>query len=289
MVNRQYYSARTGKNTDAIRLDLPTVRRLFRDIFLTFTSNDYFQEAFGYHCEDAGEVPGRLGTDMEAQMIKTLGKSNLWPIPNKCLSYSEDDLFDVIELLHDWISKPIKGYYHTWNDCGWHYEEFDKQAGQKEFRDKINEILCDYQDGYELSDKGEILEQAEAGLDLLFEADLPTYDPENVEKRVEAAISKFRSYRSSLNDKHYAILELIAVLEFIRPKVKQIIQEDEADLFNIANRFGLRHHNNNQKTDYDKEIWYPWMFCYYLATIHGCLRLIKKADTKNNNHSNSDF
>jgi hypothetical protein len=108
MVNRQYYSARTGKNTDAIRFDLPMLLRLFRDIFLAFTSNDYFQEAFGYYCVDAGE------------MIKSLRKSNLWPIQDKCLDYTEDDLFDVIELLHDWISKPIEagGFHHTWNDCG---------------------------------------------------------------------------------------------------------------------------------------------------------------------------
>jgi hypothetical protein len=120
MVNRQYYSARTGKNTDAIRFDLPMLLRLFRDIFLAFTSNDYFQEAFGYYCVDAGEVAGQLGTDIEAQMFKSLRKSNLWPIQDKCLDYTEDDLFDVIELLHDWISKPIEagGFHHTWNDCG---------------------------------------------------------------------------------------------------------------------------------------------------------------------------
>jgi hypothetical protein len=289
MVNRRYYSVRTGKNPDAIRFDLEMLRRLFRDIYLEFISNDYFQEAFGFDCVDAGEVAGKLGADIEAQMFRVLRKPNLWTIQDKCLNYSEDDLFDVIELLYDWISKPIDGFNHTFGNCGWHYNTFDKIAGQKEFRDKINDILCDYQDGYELSENGEILEQAEQGLDLLFEANLPTYDPENVEKRVEAAIIKFRRYRSSLNDRRDAIKNLVDVIEFLKPKIQQIItSKDESDLFNLANNFGIRHHNQKQKTDFEQAIWYSWMFYYYLATIHACLRLINKADNKKSNNSGSD-
>ncbi|MDZ7994541.1 MAG: hypothetical protein RM022_024385 [Nostoc sp. EfeVER01] len=282
MVNRRYYSTRTGKNSDAVRFDLPMLCRLFRDIYLEFKSNDYFQEAFGYECVDEGEVAGKLGGDIEAQMFRTLRKPNLWQIQDKCVNYSEDDFFDVIELLHDWISKPIDGFHHTYANCGWHYHTFDKKGGQKEFRDKINDIICDYKDGYELSENGEILELAEQGLDLLFEADLPSYDPENVEKRVETAILKFRRYRSSLNDRRDAIRDLVDVLEFLRTKIKQVItSKDEADLFNLANNFGVRHHNEQQKTDFDKGIWYSWMFYYYLATIHACLRLIEKTEAKN--------
>ncbi|MHC5613612.1 MAG: hypothetical protein ACYTXA_22090 [Nostoc sp.] len=279
MVNRQYYSARIGKNPEVISLDLSMLSRLFRDIYLEFMSNDYFQEAFGYECIDDGKVLGKLGSDMEAQMFRALRKPNLWPIQNKCLNYSEDDFFDVIELLHDWISKPIDGFEHKWNDCGWHYNIFDKELGQKEFRDKINEIISEYKDGYELSEIGEILELGEQGLETLFEANLPTDEPENVEKRIEAAILKFRRYRSSLNDRHDAIRDLVDVLEFLKTRIKKVINsQDESDLFNIANNFGIRHHNEKQKTDFDQAIWYSWMFYYYLATIHACLRLINKAD-----------
>ncbi|MEH1892336.1 MAG: hypothetical protein V7K92_23745 [Nostoc sp.] len=282
MVNRRYYSTRTGKNPDAVRFDLSMLCRLFRDIYLEFRTNDYFQEAFGYECVDQGEVAGKLGNDIEAQFFRILRKLNLWQIQDKCVNYSEDDFFDVIELLYDWISKPIDGFHHTHANCGWHYHTFDKKAGQKEFRDKINDILCDYKDGYELSEKGEILERPEQGLDLLFEANLPTCDPENVEKKVEEAILKFRRYRSSLNDRRDAIRDLVDVLEFLRAKIKKVItSNDESDLFNIANNFGIRHHNERQKTDFDQAIWYSWMFYYYLATIHACLRLIEKAEAKN--------
>lgn len=279
MRKRAYYSTRTGKNPDAIKFDLSMLLRLFRDTYNVLSSNDYFQQAFGYVCVDAGEVPGELGSDIEAQMFRKLRKPDLWPIEDTYTDYSEDDLFDVIEFLYDCVSKPIDGYYHNYLNCGWHYSEFDKAIGQQKFREEINELLRDYRDGYELSEDGEILALAEKGLDYLFEADLSSYDPENIRDRVNAAILKFRRYRSSMEDRRDAIRDLADVLEFLRPKLKQVLtSKDESDLFNIANNFGIRHHNVRQKTDYDKPIWYSWMFYYYLATIHAALRLIEKQE-----------
>jgi hypothetical protein len=70
-------------------------------------------------------------------------------------------------------------------------------------------------------------------------------------------------------------------LEFLRPQIKEVIlSQAESDLFNIANNYSIRHHKDGQKQDYDKAIWYNWMFYYYLATIHACLRLIKKDESQ---------
>lgn len=288
MSSRNYYSARTGKNANASPYSLDILLRLFRDLYLQFLNDDYFQEAFGYDCEDHGQVQGKLGSDIEVQMLRLIRKSELWPIQDKCEGYSEDDLFDVIEFLHEHISKPIDGYYHEWNKCGWHYHTFDTRSGQQEFRDKVNEILCDYKKGYELSENGEILELPENGLENLFVENLPIYEPDNVEQRVESAIKKFRNYRSSLDEKRDAIRDLADVLEFLRPKMKKVIfKPDEKYLYNlteetynIANNYGIRHHNNKQKQDYDKDIWYNWIFYYYLVTIHAFVRLIKKAESQ---------
>jgi hypothetical protein len=275
---RRYYSVRTGKR-GVVTIELSMLCRLFCTLFQTFEDKGYFQEAFGYYCVDAGYVSGTLGRNVEAQVFRKLRKSGLWPIEEKSLGYSEDDLFDVIEFVYDHVSKPVEGYYHDFNDCGWHYRTFDQQAGREEFRVEINELLRDYGEGYELSSQGEILALAGGGLDYLLEAGLPVYDPENVEVRVNAAILKFRRYRSSMEDRRDAIRDLADVLEFLRPKLRQVLtRKDESDLFNIANNFGIRHHNEQQKTDYDRAVWYNWMFYYYLATIHAALRLISKRE-----------
>lgn len=220
-----------------------------------------------------------MGGDLEALIFRALRKFDLWPIQDKCLEYSEDDLFDVIEFLFDHISKPVDGHYHNWNQCGYHFESFDQEAGRQEFRSKINEFLRDYKDGFELSKEGEILELPMGGLEYIHHASLPTDDVTNVKARVAAAELKFRRYRSSSEDRKDAVRDLADVLEFLRPRLKQVLKsDDENDLFNLANNFGIRHHNERQKNDYDKSIWLSWMFYYYLATIHTSVRLIEKHD-----------
>ena len=277
MMNRSYYSKRNGKDSYAAKLDLPFLRRLFRDLFLKFWNKQYFQEAFGYYCVDAGDVQGTLGSDIEAQLFLIFRKSNLWPVESKCLDYSEDDLFDIIEFIHDSISKPIDGWFHDYGSCGWHYTKFDRSAGQQEFLLEVNVLLRDYKDGFELSEDGVILASIENGLDDLVREKILEYDPKNIESKINSAILKFRLYRSSQDEKRDSIRDFVDVLEYLRPQIKNVLNsKDENDLFNIANSFGIRHHNEKQKTNYDKSVWYNWMFYYYLATIHAVLKLIKK-------------
>jgi len=280
---RQYYSMRTGKNPQSSGIDLATLISLFVDIFRHFSEQDYFQDAFGYDCVDAGYVPGTLGHDIEAQIFRKLRKSKIWPIEEKSPSYSEDDIFDMIEFLFDHISKPIDGTYHDFADCGWHYNEFNKGSGQQEFRQEINQVLKDYGDGFEIHESGEILVIGRVGLDFIFRSDIHSMEPDKIDERVKLAIGKFRRYRSTLEDRKDAIRDLADVLEYLRPKAKEVLtKKDENDLFMIANGFGIRHHNEKQKTDYDKRIWYSWMFYYYLATIHAVTRLIQQYETESN-------
>ncbi|MBC9786563.1 hypothetical protein H1S01_19090 [Heliobacterium chlorum] len=213
--------------------------------------------------------------------FRVLRKPNLWPIDEGHKNYTEDDLFDVIELLYDLVSKPLEGRYHSWSDCGWHYDTFEKKAGQNEFRAQINDILQDYQEGYELSVDGEILALGDSGLQHLLKAEIPTFDKENVDSRLEQAILKFRRHRSSIQDRRDAVRELADILEYLRPKMKGLLlSNDESDLFNIANNFAIRHHNNKQKNDYDKPIWLSWIFYVYLSTIHVIVRLLIKNNIK---------
>jgi len=76
-----------------------------------------------------------------------------------------------------------------------------------------------------------------------------------------------------------AIRNLADVLEFLRPRLEKVMtKKDENDLFNIANNFGIRHHNDSQKTNYEKSVWFSWMFYSYLTTIHAVVRLLNKED-----------
>jgi hypothetical protein len=276
MIKRNYYSVRTGKISPDQQVNFQVLKKLFSVTYNKLKNDGYFQKYFGIDCQD-GYIPGELGEEIEAMMFVNLRKDNLYPIYKNLPNYNEDDFFDVIEFLHDHCSKGLNGHYHNWNNCGYHYEEFNDIEGQKHFRELLNPILREYKDGFEISDSGEILILSDNGLSNLFEADIPTNDKDNISNKINSAILKFRRHKSTLDDRREAIRELADVLEFLRPSIKQHLnKKDENDIFNIANNFGIRHHNKDQQTEYDKAIWYSWIFYYYLATLHAVLRMTNK-------------
>jgi hypothetical protein len=276
MIKRNYYSVRTGKILPDHQVNFEVLKRLFSVFYNKLNSEGYFQKHFGIDCED-GYSPGELGLEIHAMIFLNLRKDHLYPINVNLPNYTEDDFFDIIEFLYDHCSKGLNGHYHSWNNCGYHYEEFNDIEGQKHYRALLNPILRGYKDGFEISESGEILILSDNGLSNLFEADIPTNDKDNISNKINSAILKFRRHKSTLDDRREAIRELADVLEFLRPAIKQHLnKKDENDIFNIANNFGIRHHNKDQQTEYDKAIWYSWIFYYYLATLHAVLRMTNK-------------
>ena len=272
-----YYSVRTGLNPAGIAYDLPMLKRLFRGIFNDFVERERFQEFLGKDCPDDPEAYGTAGQDVGMFFLRKLRKDGLWPIHQQLESYTEDDLFDVIELLYDHVSVGVDGRMHSYGGCGMHYDTFNSKPGQAEFRDAVNEVLKDYGSGFELTTEGEILHLPEQGFDHLVQAEIPHDDDRNIRQKIDAAVRKYRLRSSSLEDRRAAVRDLIDVLEFLRPQVKEVFAtKDESDLFDIANNFGVRHHNEKQRTDYDPNIWTSWMFYFYLATTHAALRLIQR-------------
>jgi hypothetical protein len=270
-----YYSVRTGRRS--AQIDLNELKGLFIAAFQDLRTTGYFQQVLGTQCVD-GDFPGSAGIDLEVFFFRKLKKRNLWPFHDRSGNWEEEDLFDVIELLHDCASKGVDGRHHSYLNCGMHYETFNQDVGQNDFRVAMNGILRDYDKGYVLTASGEILAVGPRGLRDLARAPKPPGDPTNVQGRLDAAIDKFQRRGSTTSDRRDAIRDLADILEFLRPKAKAVLtQQDEADLFNLANNFGIRHHNQRQKTQYDEGIWQSWMFYYFLASIHATTRLIEKA------------
>ena len=274
MAKHTFYSMRTGKNPAKNGFLLEDFKELFQRVFNNLSKAGYFDESFGFWCVDADFIPGKVN-DVELEIFLKIRKKNVWPISDFIDNYTEDDLFDIIEYLYLHVSKPIDGTYHSWGDCGMHWETFNKAEGQKEYIEKINEILGMYIGQFELSEKGEILSKPDIGFEKIFEADIPSGN-KNITDRIDSAIIQYRRHGATLDDRRQAVRDLADVLEYSRPKAKSILtNQDEKDLFNLANNFGIRHHNEKQKTNYDTALWLSWMFYYYLATIHVLLRKIE--------------
>lgn len=279
-MQRKYYSARNNPKQNAINLAF--LKEAIFAVWQDFDNKGYFQEYFGYYCVDAGYgggfVSGKINGNVNSYVLRKVRKEGLWPFSEKYKQYSEEDLFDMIEFLFDHTSAPIKesGRYHNYNDCGWHYENFDSYKGQLKFVSEVNQFLNDYKDGYELTTAGEILFLGPEALRTILVAPIPA-SAQNIQEKMEYAVSKFRKYGSTIKEREESIRALADCLEYIRPKIKTVLtHKDEQDLFNIANNFAVRHYNENQKTNYDKTVWLSWMFYFYYSTLLACLHLLNK-------------
>jgi hypothetical protein len=274
MTEHKCYSLRKGSNPNKDGFAFDDIKELFQQSYLTLRKEGYFDESFGFWCDvDEINILGKV-VDVNLEIVLNIRKKHLWPIEEFIDTYNEDDFFDIIEFLYTHVSKPIDGSSHGWNNFCQHWETFNKANGQKEFREKINKILEMYIYRYELSEKGEILTKPDAGFEKIFEADIPSND-KSVTEKIDSAILQYRRHGSTIDDRKQAVRNLADVLEYLRPKVKSILtKQDEKDLFNLANNFDIRHHNEKQKTNYDTALWLSWMFYYYLATIHVLLRKI---------------
>lgn len=275
-MNRRHYSTRTGSNPN-LKLSLDALKQLVYAAYCEFAEGGYFDEALlGTSCVD-GDTPGAVAPVHRAILL-SIRKPLPWPLPENLGELIEDDVFDIVEFLFDHVSKPVKGRYHSFSDCGQHWEEFDRQAGREVWRTRLNPLLRDYRLGFELSSAGEVFTAQPAGLETLLEQPLPVID-DTVKSHINGAVLKFRRRGSSPEDRRDAVRDLVDALEFVRPKLRLVLSsQDESDLFNLANNFGIRHFNERQKVGYEADVWITWMFYHYLATLHVALRLLKRAD-----------
>jgi hypothetical protein len=249
-----------------------------QNLYLLFREGDYFKGKTGITRRD---IPKKIKHEAAVALSFQPFPITKWTESD----VTEDHIFDVLEFLYDQVSKPgervamaPEGYVY------YDYSDYDDEAGRVEFGEKANAFLCDYGPGYELTKEGTILALGADGLQHILDAEIVPFDEENVDSKVRDAIKKWRNRDLDIAEKHKAIRELADVFEWLK-KTKKLQQaldrKDESALFDIANNFAIRHHNPSQKANYDQNIWYSWIFHFYLATYHAVIwLLIKQQKTK---------
>lgn len=272
---RAYYGSRKN-GSQAVNLDLDDLREILFSAYTFFERGGYLVDAFGFHCVDSGYEPGYVGGDIDVFVRLTLFRKDLWPLKDAYQNYTEDDCFTMIEFLYDHVSKPNRKDYHDWDHCGYHYSDFNKQEGREEFRARFALPLERYGTGWEMTEAGEIMSLPPQGMAKLLDSPLPTKD-KRVTEQVADATARFRRHGTTGADRLAAVRDLAGVLEWLRPQIKEtLMKEDEQELFKIANNFGVRHMNQNQKLEYDKAVWLSWMFYHYLNSINAFLHMIER-------------
>src|SRR6516164_8446682 len=254
-MTRRYYSSRTKPGS----LTLEELHWKLQSLYLLFRDRDFFK----------GKAGIIHGTHEPASIFHEAGVAltfQLFPITQwKQEDITEDHIFDALEFLYDFVSKPgaMVPFRTDEGDYVYDYDGYDDVAGQEEFRDKANAFLADYNSGFKLTKEGIIVAIGRRGLQYILDAEIIPYDEENVDSKVRNAIAKWRSRHSSLSDKKEAIRELADVFEWLkkaRGLGTVLDAKDQSAIFEIANNFAIRHHDPKQKTNYDHGIWYSWIF-----------------------------
>jgi hypothetical protein len=157
------YSERHGRKPPiSVEALVEIVFRRLRD----FEKRDYFYEAFHTYIDPAGgEHPARL-PHPEEYLITHLARPGLWDwlgdlervVDERDFPpWDFDTLFDVIELFHNLVvAAPSLDFDGTFE--GW----WSQPAGQREFREAINEILDLSDPPTRLTEAGRILETGPA-------------------------------------------------------------------------------------------------------------------------------
>jgi hypothetical protein len=197
-----------------------------------------------------------------------LGLDDLWPPHPE--GWDTDLVYDLIEVVHDLVARPRSRFYHSYNRCGFHYSDFALAPGRSLYRWRVNQLLDRHGIGLQLASEGEdtgrLVHAAGDDRDELVRRTLVSPDPRD-RAAIHHAVALFRSRGATRDDKRSAVAALARVLEARRRLLEaELLSKDEGALFEIANKFDVRHRNANQRPDYD-EAYLDWIFWWYLATV----------------------
>lgn len=226
-------------------------------------TSGYFGRALPPPCVDDRDV-----VDESALLAQRLGVADLWPLRPDI--WDEDTFFGLVEVFHDLAVRPRERWMHGYDGCGWHYGSFATDTGRALYRWRVNRLLDSSGVALHLADEGDdtgrLVRVVDDARSNLLQRSLASPD-KGVAERVAHAVAMFRAREATEHDKRSATIALVGILEERRPLVRaELGRKDEADLFNIANKFAIRHQNDGQKGDYD-QAFLDWIFWVYLGTV----------------------
>jgi hypothetical protein len=269
-----YYSQRRGSAVHVRAIGPGRARQLqtdWADIVNDLQSRGYLDRLAPRRCVDD---PGpAIAPDhvISGEIERRTGIAEAWP-PRPWVGdgWSEDEFYDLIEVVHDLLARPRSRRLHDYNGCGWHYSNFAAAPARELYRARVNALLARYNVDLRLAEAGEdagrlVHIPGDDRVELLTRAmDAATGEDRDI---VAHAIARFRSRSATREDKRSACIALAGLLEQRRDLVKtELLSKDEGALFQIANQFMIRHRNADQRGDYD-EAYLDWLFWIYLATV----------------------
>lgn len=209
-----------------------------------------------------------------------------WPPSTQRRIVNNDDQFlGLVECVFDLVARPRLRSWHDFAECGWHYRDFYRATGQNIYAWRVNELFQQHEVPLYLETEGELrgrLARTVAAPQKQLIKDATRSPEPTLRNRVQHAVNLYRVRTATREDKRSACKNLADVLENRRKLLESSVlhKRDEADLFEIANKFAVRHYKTTERDDYD-EAFLDWLFYWYLATVELTETLLERSSTVN--------
>jgi len=273
-----YYAARHNRlpasGSTAPRKRASQLRRDRAALVGRLLDTGYLDRAAPRSCVDSPEQPQHEVLDAATEDL--LGTAGLWPLrPDK---WDDDTFYSLVEAVHDLVARPRDRSWHDYSHGGWHYSNFAIKLGQFLYRWQVNRLLARLDPGLELAsdgeDTGRLVHTNNNDRRKLVDRALGTSTAGRDD--IGHAVALWRGRTANDQNKRSAIFSLARMLESHRTLLKrELLSKDENALFEIANRYDLRHRNASQRVDYDP-VFLDWVFWWYLATVELADRLLAR-------------
>ncbi len=219
---------------------------------------------------------------LNAETSRRLGVAGLWPLDGG--SWDTEIFYSLIECVHDLLARP-RHRESGLSSCGcrWHYLNFAETPARTLYRYQVDQLLARFGVDLHLSaggeDVGRLVRTPGGGREGLVLRALGSRDP-GVRDDVGHAVALFHSRTATTSERRSAVVTLAGILEQRKDLLKtELLSGDEDALFQIANKFDLRHRRADQQGDYDP-VFLDWVFWWYLATVELTDRLLaRQGDT----------
>jgi hypothetical protein len=262
--HRKPYWSQRKSSAPARHVRQESTVRQYVSLVHEFDARGYFEKRFGKDCVDD---PSSI--DPSAVIEHEIGMPDLWPLSVHQLT--DADVFcDVIEVLHDLIARPGSRSGHSYGGCGWHHSDFSIETGRAVYRWRVNKLLDCSDLGLRLAedgdDTGRLVAVSDQAREELLHSMLDRHESDTGDQ-LRHAVALFRARGADKQQKRSAVVALANILEERRRLIKSnLLSKDEDALFQIANKFNIRHQNEAQQKDYDPAF-LDWIFWWYLATV----------------------
>lgn len=257
MPNLDFYSDRESGPTPATNDELTEpIRQALLSYVISLVNGYWFAEKYPVHCTDGNNVCDTNRLHIETEILAFIPGIRM-PLTNHD-AVTDTDLFDLLDYTAASISKPKQREYHSYLK---HYElEFDRPAGLREVRDRINTILARGGMNYEMDTTGRIQRRGSAPLRHVLAALVPAtgdtdlddlithatelYTSRNARERQVAleklwdAFERLKTLKGT-GDKKAKIANLLAAVEPV--ELREEINTEMNALTRIGNNFRIRH------------------------------------------------